>query len=96
MAYTGIWQDNLPWSDNENDRKLVGYVFVSLIVSTILFTIVQFLPLQEVKQKKLEEVAPRLAKRIIENYHKGKIYVKHSKIGEGTTFAIHLPKKSNK
>lgn len=34
-----------------------------------------------------------LAKRIIENYHKGKIFVKHSKIGEGTTFAIHLPRK---
>jgi signal transduction histidine kinase len=33
-----------------------------------------------------------LAKRIIENYHKGKIYVKHSKLGEGTTFAIQLPK----
>ncbi len=37
-----------------------------------------------------------LAKRIIENYHKGKIFVKSSKIGEGTTFAIHLPKKANK
>ncbi|MBK9104124.1 MAG: HAMP domain-containing histidine kinase [Saprospiraceae bacterium] len=34
-----------------------------------------------------------LAKRIIENYHKGKIFVKHSKLGEGTTFAIHLPRK---
>ena len=33
-----------------------------------------------------------LARRIIENYHKGKIFVKHSKLGEGTTFAIHLPK----
>jgi signal transduction histidine kinase len=34
-----------------------------------------------------------LARRIIENYHKGKIYVKHSRIGEGTTFALHLPRK---
>ena len=34
-----------------------------------------------------------LAKRIIENYHKGKIFVKHSKLNEGTTFAIHLPCK---
>ena len=33
-----------------------------------------------------------LAKRIIENYHKGRIFVKHSKMGEGTVFAIHLPK----
>lgn len=70
MAYSGIWQDNLPWSDTESDRKLVGFVFVSLIVCTILFTIVQFLPLQEVKQKKLEEVAPRLAKLIIEKQKK--------------------------
>ena len=34
-----------------------------------------------------------LAKRIIDNYHKGRIFVKHSKLGEGTTFAIQLPKK---
>ena len=33
-----------------------------------------------------------LAKRIIDNYHGGRIYVKESKIDEGTTFAIHLPK----
>lgn len=33
-----------------------------------------------------------LAKRIIENYHKGRIYVKNSKIDEGTTFTIRLPK----
>jgi signal transduction histidine kinase len=29
-----------------------------------------------------------LAKRIIENYHKGKIFIKHSEIGKGTTFRI--------
>jgi signal transduction histidine kinase len=33
-----------------------------------------------------------LAKRIIENYHKGKIFVKDSKVDHGTTFAIRLPK----
>ena len=32
-----------------------------------------------------------LAKRIIENYHKGKIFVKASKPNEGTTFTIILP-----
>lgn len=31
-----------------------------------------------------------LAKRIIEEYHKGKIYVKDSEIGKGTTFRIEL------
>ena len=33
-----------------------------------------------------------LAKRIIENYHNGKIFVKQSKIGEGTTFTIKVLK----
>ena len=32
-----------------------------------------------------------LAKRIIEHYHSGKIFVKNSKLNEGTTFSIHLP-----
>lgn len=31
-----------------------------------------------------------LAKRIIEEYHKGHIYVKHSEIGVGTTFRVEL------
>ncbi len=34
-----------------------------------------------------------LSKRIIENYHKGKIFVKSSEIGKGTTFRIILPKQ---
>ena len=33
-----------------------------------------------------------LAKRIIEDYHKGKIFVKESKEGVGTTFVIKMPK----
>jgi signal transduction histidine kinase len=33
-----------------------------------------------------------LAKRIIESYHSGKIFVKSSQINEGTTFSIKLPK----
>lgn len=34
-----------------------------------------------------------LAKRIIEDYHSGKIFVKKSAVGEGATFTIQLPKK---
>lgn len=34
-----------------------------------------------------------LAKRIIEDYHSGKIFVSKSAINEGTTFTIRLPKK---
>lgn len=33
-----------------------------------------------------------LARRIIEDYHKGKIFVKKSEINKGTTFAIVLKK----
>ncbi len=33
-----------------------------------------------------------LSKRIIEIYHKGKLFVKESKPGKGTTFRIKLPK----
>ena len=33
-----------------------------------------------------------LAKRIVEDYHKGKIYVIDSEVGVGTTFRIELPK----
>jgi len=32
-----------------------------------------------------------LVKRIVEEYHHGKIYVKDTAIGKGTTFAIELP-----
>ena len=35
-----------------------------------------------------------LSKRIIEEYHKGKIFVKNSVKGEGTTFSVLLQKKS--
>ena len=33
-----------------------------------------------------------LAKRIVEEYHKGRIYVKSSELGKGTTFRIELRK----
>ena len=32
-----------------------------------------------------------LAKRIVEEYHKGRIFVKQSEIGKGTTFRIEMP-----
>ena len=32
-----------------------------------------------------------LAKRIVEDYHKGKIFVKYSDVGKGTVFCIELP-----
>ena len=35
-----------------------------------------------------------LAKRIVEEYHKGRIFVKQSEIGKGTTFRIEMPKSN--
>jgi two-component system, sporulation sensor kinase D len=34
-----------------------------------------------------------LTKRIVESYHSGKIYVKQSEVGKGTTFRIEVPRK---
>jgi signal transduction histidine kinase len=36
-----------------------------------------------------------LSKRIVEEYHKGSIFVMQSEKGVGTTFSIHLPKSLN-
>ena len=36
-----------------------------------------------------------LAKRIVEEYHKGKIFVKSSVVGQGTTFRVALKKIEN-
>jgi Histidine kinase-, DNA gyrase B-, and HSP90-like ATPase len=36
-----------------------------------------------------------LCKRIIEQYHNGKIYIKESQVGVGTTFMIELPRVNN-
>ncbi len=36
-----------------------------------------------------------LVKRIIEEYHGGKIYVKESELGRGTTFCIEIPRAGN-
>jgi signal transduction histidine kinase len=33
-----------------------------------------------------------LAKRIVEEYHKGRIFVKSSELGKGTTFRVELPR----
>ena len=35
-----------------------------------------------------------LAKRIVEDYHHGKIFVKHSEVRRGTTFSIVIPRQS--
>lgn len=37
-----------------------------------------------------------LVKRIIEEYHGGRIFVKESEIGKGTTFRIELPAQGNR
>ena len=36
-----------------------------------------------------------LTKRIVEQFHNGKIYIKHSELGKGTTFKIELNSNLN-
>ena len=40
----------------------------------------------------IKGIGPVLAKRIVEEYHKGRIFVKSSELGKGTTFRIELRK----
>jgi signal transduction histidine kinase len=37
-----------------------------------------------------------LARRIVEEYHKGHIYVKSSELGKGTTFRVEIPQRKAK
>ena len=56
----------LPWVESENDRRFKRIVTVSILVFGILGIIIGMLPVPEPEQKSLQEVAPRLAKLILE------------------------------
>jgi len=56
----------LPWVESENDRRFKRIVTVSILVFGILGIVIGMLPVPEPEQKSLQEVAPRLAKLILE------------------------------
>jgi TonB family protein len=56
----------LPWVESENDRRFKRILLVSIMIATILGVIVPYLPVPEPERKELKDVAPRLAKLILE------------------------------
>ena len=61
------WQEPiLPWTATEHDRRFRRFVLLSLLLCLIIGLIVPFLPRPEPVQKELKDVAPRLAKLILE------------------------------
>jgi TonB family protein len=56
----------LPWVESENDRRFKKILLASVMVATIFGAIVPFLPVPEPERKELKDVAPRLAKLILE------------------------------
>lgn len=56
----------LPWVESANDRRFKKILLASIMVATILGVIVPFLPVPEPERKELKDVAPRLAKLILE------------------------------
>lgn len=59
-------EPNLPWVENSEDRLFKGMVIVFIILFMIMGLVLNSMTLPEVKQKKLVDVSPRLAKLILE------------------------------
>jgi TonB family protein len=67
MSYSHAWQEPfLPWVESENDRRFKRILRNTLLAFIVFGLIVPFLPVPEVEQKELQEVAPRLARLILE------------------------------
>ena len=61
------WQEPiLPWTASEHDQRFKRFVLMSLLIFFIVGVIMPFLPRPEPVQKELKDVAPRLAKLILE------------------------------
>lgn len=64
---TLYWQEPIfPWSVTEHDRRFRRIVLLFLLFSLIIGLIVPFLPRPEPVQQELKDVAPRLARLILE------------------------------
>ena len=56
----------LPWTKTENDVRFNKVLKRSLLFFLFLMIVIPFLPLPEIEEKELKQVAPRLAKLLIE------------------------------
>ena len=67
MTQASTWNEPfLPWVESENDRRFKRILLGTIIVFLIFGLIIPLLPVSEPEQKELKEVAPRLAKLILE------------------------------
>ena len=66
MSETYYNEPFLPWVESENDRRFKRIVTVSILVFGMLGVVIGLLPVPEPEQKSLQDVAPRLAKLILE------------------------------
>jgi len=67
MAYDTFYNEPvLPWSKTENDERFNKILKRSLIFFLLLVILIPFLPIPEVEEKELKQVAPRLAKLLID------------------------------
>lgn len=56
----------LPWSETDNDRRFRRILKLTLFLFIIVGAIVPYLPKPEIQQQELQQVAPRLAKLILQ------------------------------
>ena len=64
---TLYWQEPiLPWTASDHDRRFKRYALTSLLFCLIVGLVIPFLPRPEPVQQELKDVAPRLAKLILE------------------------------
>jgi len=56
----------LPWSETDNDRRFRRILKLTLLLFIIAGAIVPYLPKPEIQQQELQQVAPRLAKLILQ------------------------------
>jgi len=67
MGYANTWNEPfLPWVESENDRRFKRTLLISIIIFSLLGGVMAVLPKPELEQRELKDVAPRLAKLIIE------------------------------
>ena len=57
---------NLPWVEGREDRLFKRMVVVLVLLFLIITTAINRITLPEIEQKKLADVAPRLARLIVE------------------------------
>ncbi len=66
MAYADYYprEPQLPWSDNEGERRFRKITRISLIVSIVLGLIIPFIPVPEIDRDQYDEIPPRLVQVI--------------------------------